>query len=60
MDSQIKELDGRILAKVNELNTSHLTDLGKLIKTRELTELLQEQNELLKQKLERTKRNGKN
>lgn len=53
MDNQIKELDRQIEDIAYELKTKRLTDLGKLITTRKLTELLKQQNELLKIKIER-------
>ena len=51
MNEQIAELDGRISEKMGELSNDHLTDHGKLIKTTELTELLKQQNQLLKRQL---------
>lgn len=55
---QIRELDGKIAEKALELKSHYLTDLDKLIKTTELTELLNQQNQMLKQHIENTKKNG--
>lgn len=53
---QIRELDIKIDAKAKELKHPLINQHEKLIKTKELVKLFEEQNELLNQLIETNKR----
>lgn len=52
MDSELKELDNKQEAITQQLETERLTDLGKSVLYKQLTEVLKEKETIYKQQLE--------